>query len=245
MDILKENIYKEITCLVNKKEFEKVLEILKPFKYSVFNYIKDFPKSKFESKIAINLENLLKKGSANSIYRIEHGYCSKEYEEIISDINYCLLLLMNRYKEKDRHFLSYLCTCFPYEYMRLIYSEISDSLMNFSFRRSIDLKTIIDIKSDIENSIVNTGIIDEYASEDNYLNEFWYIYDIDEESLFYSFDKNTRKILYLYYNNSLPDIIIKDIIDCHINTVNKKRLNVINQLSNKLNMMYIRNRRVL
>lgn len=237
--------YEFITNAVLNKEYDKALKMLEPFRYSIFNYIIKFPNIYPTSQVLKKLNFLLKSGGEDSCTFIQNVYCKKEFEEIKSDIDYCILVLMDRYKDTGRHFLVYLCASFPYEYVRLIHYSLKDILNNENQKYTIDITDshLQDYKANIEENFVDSGIFDGYVDIDNNLNEFWYLNDIDELSTFSKLNNEERQILFLYYIREISDSIIAHMLSRHVNTINKKKLCSIKRISK--NNIVARTRRVI
>lgn len=216
--------------------YDEALWLLRPYMLRVrgvimnFTGVKDHPLVTFINSICPGLKCY-----------IESYYRFLPAEEIASDITVCLLILMHRYKNKDKCFLGYMNTAFPYEYCRMLMKQNKDILNHDGVKAFYDNgdANLEDEAANIDNMIDKLdGIEDEFG----YLTANWTNAKL-MDSPFDEFNKNEREIILNYYQDKMADTEIAATMDKHINTINQRRRYCIKRLEDKLQIKHVRARR--
>lgn len=240
-DILKAEHYEYLDKLVFEKDYEELLKYLAPFIETHIVYI--ITRLKDKSNIANKLDNFLKICGKDSYYCIRNFYCEIPREEMKSDIICSIITLASRYEYKEKHFMAYLCNAFYYEYGRTIFYSLKEMNAHDGFKAYFDNidSNLYDEKDCVDYKLeIRLG----YESEFGYLTDKW-INEVfqKEDSLFYDLKIKEKTVLMLYYQEKLSDGEISKILNCHLNTVNTLRRNIVYKIGQKYELKVVRTRR--
>lgn len=179
-------------------------------------FIESYELKKALRRKKINAEN------RNEIYDkfnfVTKTYGSNTEEEILSDLNTCLLILAKRYKAVGKNFCSYVYNVFKHEVGRHIKRWIKNPL-NVMYKNS----TFEDWKKTVE---IENQIID--VLENNYelttgLPDITWINGQTCSKPFKALSTFQRRILVKYYLEGWSDRIIAESFGANINTINHNR----------------------
>lgn len=152
-------------------------------------------------------------------------YGKADDEDILSDLNMCLLVLAKRYKNVGKNFCAYVYNAFRHEVARHIKRYIKNPL-NIQYKNC-----------EFEEWVNNgTTINNDFIYEDNYYESLTGLPDltwINGQSCADIFNKLSifqRKVLVKYYLEDWNDRQIAEYLGAHINTVNQKRRDAVDLL---------------
>ena len=230
--------YLRINRLVLEKRYEELINELQPFIETYTVYI--CSGFKVYNNLHKRLDSLLR-SNPNSFTAIKESYSNFSREEVISDIIFAILIMANRYVFNNRFFISYLCTCFPYEYSRVIFKQTKDITTH---------NGIIDYYDNINANLADdSALIDNYIDEiDGYLkdNELTYkwINDIlDEEHYPFNILSPKEKLILIYkFRYRFSDKMASLLFKCHLNTFNQEKLKCLRKLDEQMNLEHKRDR---
>lgn len=187
-----------------------------------------------------NLNNFLKKCGEGSYFCIKQYYCETDEQEIWSDIYMSFIILINRYKYKERNFTAYLYNTFYFEFGRTIFQQMKEMVKHDGYKAYLDCicDNLYDEKDNVD---YNLDKIIGYESIDGYLTEKW----INDDTNFNLLDKKERQILVMYYQDKISDKSISKHLDCHINSTNKWKNIATHKLSKYYKIKVKRTRNVI
>ena len=151
--------------------------------------------------------------------------------DMLSDLNMCLLVLAKRYKNVGKNFCAYVYNCFRYELARHIKKFIENPLS--IWYKNYQLEDWMSKEGDTNKSIEYK---DNYYESLTGLPDFTWINGQSCGDIFNCLSTFQRKILVKYYLEDWNDRQIAEYLGAHINTVNQKRRDAITSLCNKLNI---------
>lgn len=160
-------------------------------------------------------------------------YGIESEEDMLSDLQMCLLILCNRYKQVGKNFCAYVYNTYRYEVARHI-KKYFKSPLNIKYKH---------ISYDDPRSF-NPEYDDIHHEDELGLPDFTWVNGTSCSNIFSSLSNIQRKILIKYYLEDWNDRQIADYTGLHINTVNMKRRNATKLLAEKLDIeKVIRNRK--
>ena len=151
--------------------------------------------------------------------------------DMLSDLNMCLLVLAKRYKNVGKNLCAYVYNCFRYELARHIKKFIENPLS--IWYKNYQLEDWMSKEGDTNKSIEYK---DNYYESLTGLPDFTWINGQSCGDIFNCLSTFQRKILVKYYLEDWNDRQIAEYLGAHINTVNQKRRDAITSLCNKLNI---------
>ncbi len=165
-------------------------------------------------------------------------YGAQDPEDIRQDIYSAIMIMINRYKSEGRSFLTYLSRCLHFEIARKVKAHAKSLTLWHS-----NVTHYGDGFGDLVGGETKSEdpFFDESGDEFGYLKEEWIEQGGDE--VFADLSSFERRILFLYYQEELNDRQISKLLGMHINTVNQRRREAAEKLSQKTGLPVRRERK--
>jgi RNA polymerase sigma factor (sigma-70 family) len=152
-------------------------------------------------------------------------------EDIISDLYMCFLTVAKRYKQTGRNFCAYLYNVYRHEVARHIKKHIKNPL-NIQYK-NLKYEDCVNGEHDIH---IDLTYEDNYYESMTGLPDHTWIAGQSCGEAFAELTPSQRKILIKYYLEDWNDRQISENTGSHINTVNQKRRDALDQLCKTLNI---------